>query len=380
VLPLQCYDMILGEDWLEEVSPLWVDYKSKQLGFTYQGTRVSLQGVQDNITSYQSISGHKFQRLLNHGAVYHCIQLLLINHDNDLPTEGHASRVCEIQNIEQHPIPLRIQQLIDSFAHLYNSPTRLPPHRLADHQIPLMSGAQPVKVRSYRYSPTQKTEIKKQLKEMLTQGIIHPSTSPFASPVILVKKKDGSWQFCVDYRHLNVITIKNKHPMPIVDELLDELVGACWFTKLDFSAGYHQVCMAVGEEYKIAFRTHNGMYEFMVMPFGLTNAPATFQGLMDHIFADLLRHGVMVFMDDILIYSHTLHEHELLLQQVFQTLNQHKFFIKRTKCTFAQSSIEYLGHVISAQGVSTEPSKVAAVKNWPIPKNVKQLRGFLGLT
>jgi hypothetical protein len=140
VLPLQCYDMILGEDWLEEVSPLWVDYKSKQLRFTYQGTRVSLQGVQDNITSYQSISGHKFQRLLNHGAVYHCIQLLLINHDNDLPTEGHASRVCEIQNIEQHPIPLRIQQLIDSFAHLFNSPTRLPPHRLADHQIPLMSG------------------------------------------------------------------------------------------------------------------------------------------------------------------------------------------------------------------------------------------------
>lgn len=237
-----------------------------------------------------------------------------------------------------------------------------------------------MKVRPYKYSPVQKDEIDKQLQDMLQNGIIRPSSSPFASPVLLVKKKDGSWRFCVDYRQLNALTVKNKHPMPIVEELLDELAGAAWFTKLDFRSGYHQVCMALGEEYKTAFVTHQGLYEFLVMPFGLTNAPATFQSLMNTIFKHLLRHGVLVFMDDILIYSRTLEEHVQLLKEVFQILSDNKFCIKRSKCSFAQSKVQYLGHIVSAEGVATEPSKVDAVVNWPTPKNLKELRGFLGLT
>jgi hypothetical protein len=168
--------------------------------------------------------------------------------------------------------------------------------------------------------------------------------------------------------------------MPVVDELLDELSGAKVFTKLDFRSGYHQIRMATGDEHKTAFRTHQGLYEFMVMPFGLTNAPATFQSLMNDIFAALLRRGVLVFMDDILIYSATMEEHISLLRQVFDILQKHQFFIKRSKCSFAQSSIEYLGHVVSADGVATEPSKVEAVMHWCQPTNLKQLRGFLGLT
>jgi hypothetical protein len=176
------------------------------------------------------------------------------------------------------------------------------------------------------------------------------------------------------------MTLKHKHPMPVVEELLDELSGAKVFTKLHFRAGYHQIRMAVGEEYKTAFRTHQGLYEFLVMPFGLPNAPATFQSLMNVLFAELLRHGVLIFMDDILVYSNTLEEHVVLLRKVFDILHTNKFYIKRNKCFFAQPSVEYLGHVISGEGVATDPNKVQAVMEWKTPTNIRQLRGFLGLT
>jgi hypothetical protein len=258
--------------------------------------------------------------------------------------------ICAVEPSASTEIPQAVQQLLDRYHGLFSTPSKLPPARAADHKINLVPGAQPVRIRPYHYSPIQKNEIEAQVQQMLKTGVVRPSTSEFASPVLLVRKKDGTWRFCVDYRHLNAITVKHKHPMPVVDELLDEISGAQWFTKLDFSAGYHQIRMSAGDEYKTAFRTHQGLYEFMVMPFGLTNAPATFQSLMNLIFAALLRRGVLVFMDDILIYSKTLEEHVHLLHQVFQILEKHQFFIKRSKCLFAQSSVDYLGHVISAAG------------------------------
>jgi hypothetical protein len=197
---------------------------------------------------------------------------------------------------------------------------------------------------------------------MLKQGLIQESSSPFASPVLLVRKKDGTWRFCVDYRGLNGLTIKNKYPMPIVDELLDELAGSKWFTKIDLRAGYHQIRLVPADEHKTAFKTHLGLYEFRVMPFGLTNAPATFQATMNSIFAHLMRKCVLVFMDDILIYSATLSDHVAHLQQVFSILQQHQLSIKQSKCSFAQQKLEYLGHIISGQGVSTDPGKVQAVQ------------------
>jgi hypothetical protein len=165
----------------------------------------------------------------------------------------------------------------------------------------------------------------------------------------------------------------------VVDELIDELARAQWFSKLDFRVGYHQICIEPGDTYKTAFKTHNGLFEFLVMPFGLTNAPHTFQGIMNLIFAALLRKGVPVFMDDILIYSKTFEEHVQLLQNVFTILRDQKFYIKLSKCSFAQREVESLGHIISGAGVSTEASKVQVVQ-WPQPSNLKELRGYLGLT
>lgn len=165
-----------------------------------------------------------------------------------------------------------------------------------------------------------------------------------------------------------------------MDELINELAGAQWFSKLDFRSGYHQIRIRAGEEHKTAFRTHSGLYEFLVVPFGLTNAPATFQCVMNQIFESLLRKGMLVFMDDILVYSPTLEAHVELLTKVFEIIQLHQFYIKFSKCSFAKHDIEYLGHCISANGVSTEQSKVLAVQQWPIPSNLKELKGFLRLT
>lgn len=186
--------------------------------------------------------------------------------------------------------------------------------------------------------------------------------------------------FCVDYRHLNAITVKNKYPLPIIDELLDELSGARWFTKLDLRAGYHQIRMQAMDEHKTAFKTHHGHFEFRVMPFGLTSALATFQGCMNSILSPLLRKFVLVFVDDILIYSRSLSNHVQHLQSVFQILTEHHLKVKKSKCSFAQQRLAYLGHVISPNGVSTDEDKLLVVRNWPTPTNVKELRGFLGLT
>ena len=192
---------------------------------------------------------------------------------------------------------------------MFETPTGLPPHRVYDHAITLEVGHNPPNSRPYRYSPQQKDEIERQVVEMIKAGIVKPSMSPYASPVLLVKKKDDSWHFCVDYRKLNAITVKNKFPLPMVDELLDELAGSKIFSKLDLRAGYHQIRMHEPDEEKTAFKTHSGHFQFRVMPFGVTNGPPTFQCLMNSIFAPANRKYVIMFLDDILVFSTTWEEH-----------------------------------------------------------------------
>jgi hypothetical protein len=350
-------------DWLEQYSPMWIHWKRKLLRFTHAGKRIALKGTKDSLSHCPKIKLRKLKGLMRKGGMAQMIHLCPV-----------------IPEQQPNTIPSAVQRLIDSKAALFKDPASLPPTREFDHHIPLIPGVKPVNIKPYRYSPTQKDEIERQIKEMLANGIIRPSQSPFASPVILVKKKDGAWRFCVDYRQLNNHTVKNKYPLPIVDELLDELHGAAWFTKLDMRSGYHQIRLKLADEHKTAFKTHHGHWEFRVMPFGLTNAPATFQALMNTIFQPLLKQCVLVFVDDILIYSKTLDSHLEHLQQVFTILEHHKLYLKKSKCSFAQQSLEYLGHIICGKGVATDSTKTQTIATWPTPKDAKELRSFLGLS
>jgi hypothetical protein len=272
-----------------------------------------------------------------------------------------------------------LEALLLSFGGLFTDPVGLPPKRAHDHRIILKPDAQLIAVRPYRYPVAHKDELERQCASMMEQGIVRRSDSPFSSPVLLVKKPDGSWRFCVDYRALNALTVKDAFPIPVVDELLDELHGAKFFIKLDLRSGYHQVRMRPEDVHKTAFRTHDGLYEFLVMAFGLCNAPATFQALMNDILRPFLRRFVLVFFDDILIYSMTWADHLRHLRAVLDELRRHQLFIKRNKCFFATSSVAYLDHVISAVGVAMDPAKVHAIHDWSAPRSDWVVRGFLGL-
>jgi hypothetical protein len=313
------FDFILGVDFLHTLGPILWDLEAMTVSFLHQGTCVQWQGV--------------------HLAA----------------PQPHAAVVAATV---QQPM---LHILLEQQGAIFSEPTGLPPARPYDHRIHLLPGTEPVSVRPYCYPQLQKDELERQCTTMLTQGIIRLSTSPFSVPVLA----DKSWRFCIDYHALNARTSKDKFLIPVVDELLDKLHGACIFSKLDLRSGYHQVWMYADDIDKTTFRTHHGHYEFLVMPFGLSNAPATFQALMNDVLRPYLRKFVLVFFDDILIYSTSWAKHLRHLSIVLNALRAHSLHLKRSKCSFGTTTVAYLGHVISEGGVAMDAEKVAAVAAWP---------------
>nr|GEX02761.1 transposon Ty3-G Gag-Pol polyprotein [Tanacetum cinerariifolium] len=324
VLPVAACPVVLGVQWLKTLGPVETDYEKLTLGFHLAGSSHKLQGLKSS--ELAALKSH--EAMVLHGPA----PLLYVSLLPSEPTSDISPCTA-------------IRDVLERFAKPY----------------------------------LQKTEIERQVCELLQQGLICPSHSPFSSPVLLVKKADGSWRFCIDYRSLNDITVKDKYPIPVIDELLDELHGSRIYSKLDLRSEYHQIRVQDEDIHKTAFRTHDGHYEFVVMPFGLTNAPTTFQCLMNDLFRPFLRKFILVFFDDILVYSKTIDDHVEHLTVVLGILESNHLFAKQSKCCFGVSQVHYLGHLISVDGVAVEPNKVQSVLSWPTPKNAKGVRGFLGL-
>ena len=228
-------------------------------------------------------------------------------------------------------------------------------------------------------SPKEHEELQVQVEDLLAQGHIRPSQSAYGAPILFVPKKDGRWRMCIDYRALNKQTIKDRYPLPRIDDLLDRLGKARYFSIIDLASGYHQIAMKEDDIPKTAFRTHRGHFEFIVMPFGVTNAPAIFQRLMNKVFKKELDAFILVYLDDILIFSKTKEEHLEHIRIALERLRDAKIYTRLHKCEFYKDKVEYLGFDVSARGVQSSPDKVRAVVEWPKPSSVKDVRSFLGL-
>ncbi|GJR38616.1 putative nucleotidyltransferase, ribonuclease H [Tanacetum coccineum] len=360
LLPLEMsdFDIILGMDWLTEHRAT-IDCYSKRVifgdlnnpEFIYHGSRLG--------KPLKIISALKARTLISHG----CEGFLASIKDTSL--DG--------PRLESHPV---VRNFPDVFP---DELPGLPPEREVEFTIELIPGAQPISKAPYRMAPVELKELKDQLQELLERGFIRPSVSPWGAPVLFVKKKDGSMRLCIDYRELNRITVRNKYPLPRIDDLFDQLQGAKFFSKIDLRSGYHQLRVKEQDISKTAFRTRYGHYEFLVMPFGLTNAPAVFMDLMNRVFHEYLDKFVIVFIDDILVYSKTREEHEDHLRIVLEILRQKKLYAKFSKCDFWLGQVAFLGHIVSADGISMDPAKVEAITKWPRPTTVTEVRSFLGL-
>ncbi len=294
----------------------------------------------------------------------------------------YACRVIKKLNIlnkdeKMVTVPSQYMDFIDVFNE--QNCKKLPPHRDYDCEIKLKENSSLFYGPLYSLNEVEREELKRYLKENLEKGFIRKSTSPAGAPILFVKKKDGSLRLCVDYRKLNEMTIRNSYPLPLISDLLDRVKGAKIFTKLDLKSAYNLVRIKEGDEFKTAFRTRYGHYEYLVMPFGLKNAPATFQHFINDVLSDYLDEFVISYIDDILIYSKDIKEHHTHVTKVLIRLLENNLYLNLEKCEFDVEETTFLGYVISKRGLEMDKDKVKAVLDWPIPKNVKEIQSFIGL-
>ncbi|XP_010497067.1 PREDICTED: uncharacterized protein LOC104774100 [Camelina sativa] len=311
VIELGSTDLVLGYSWLATLGDTRINWLNRTLSWKIGVKWVTIVG--DPSLSKEPISLHSMERVIQHKGKAYLLEVTTL-------LEGREPQDKKIPEVAV------VQELVSRFQSVFEMPQALPPPRKREHAIDLHAGTTPINLRPYRYSFVQKNEIENLVQEMLDAQVIRPNVSPYSSPVLLVKKKDGGWRFCVDYRALNKATIRDRYPIPVIEELLDELQGATVFSKLDLKSGYHQIRMRGSDVEKTAFKTHQGHYEFLVMPFGLTNAPSTFQSIMNDLFRPYLRRFVLGFFYDILVYSPNLQEHLQHLHLVLNLMQQNRFY------------------------------------------------------
>lgn len=340
------YPILMGLPWMMEANPQ-VNWNSMTWRYTISNERLTLDTPED----FMNAMGDE-------DAVY--------------------ALVCSIVPCEEKDQEIPVE--ISAHKELFNkkSAKGLPTHKEHDHAIDIMPGKTPPYGPLYNMSPKELVVLREYIRENLALGRIRHSVADAGAPVLFMPKKDGGLRLCVDYRGLNAVTIKNRVPLPLIDETLDRLVGAAYFTKLDLKEAYHRIRIKYGDEWKTAFRTRYGLFEYAVMPFGLANAPATFQALMNKVLGGLVDIICVVFLDDILIYSQTQEEHWERVNTVLERLRKYDLYVNLAKCRFMVTSVEFLGYVISNHGISMDPSRVEAIKSWPTPNNLRELQVFLG--
>ena len=295
--------------------------------------------------------------------------------------EGFVAFLGAMAAAETEPerLPAEIQAVLDKYPDVFKDLEGLPPDRGVGHTINLEPNSSPPFRRMYRMSQPEREEVKRQITDLLAKGYIEPSSSPYGAPVLFVEKKDGTLRMCIDYRMLNKITIRDRYPLPRIDDLFDKAAGCTVFSSIDLQAGYHQIRITPEDVPKTAFVTPLGQFQFKVLCFGLTNAPATFQRVMDNVFKHLIGKSVALYLDDCLCMSPNMESHVVHLEEVLETLRKNRLFAKRSKCSFAKPSLTFLGHVLGGDGLKADPSKIKTIVDWPLPRNLKDLQGFLGL-
>ncbi|GJX53160.1 putative nucleotidyltransferase, ribonuclease H [Tanacetum coccineum] len=359
------YDVIIGMDWLTKYQAVIdcakkivrIPFGSEILIFHGDGSR-NKRGTRLNI-----ISCTKAQKYVLQGCH------VFLAHITVKETGDKSKK----KQLEEVPI-------VKNFPEVFPEDLPgLPPTRQVEFHIDLVPGAAPVARAPYRLALSEMKELADQLQELSDKGFIRPSSSPWGALVLFVKKKDGSLRMCIDYRELNKLTVKNRYPLPRIDDLFDQLQGSSVYSKIDLRSGYHQLRVREEDIPKTAFRTRYGHYEFQVMPFGLTNAPAVFMDLMNRVCKPYLDKFVIVFIDDILIYSKNKQEHEEHLKIILALLKKEELYAKFSKCEFWIPKVQFLGHVIDNKGIHVDPAKIESVKDWASPKTPTEIRQFLGL-
>jgi Reverse transcriptase (RNA-dependent DNA polymerase)/Aspartyl protease len=351
-MPDSHHDVILGMPFLSQANPK-IDWLRRVTELkTASDQPIKIPAVPESAES-RLMSAAQLNRALRKGEA----------------TIEAVIHVSSVSHSKVDDTPATARRLIAKFADVFPDelPDTLPPKRSVDHKIELKPESEPATAPCHRMPDSQIPELEKQLNDSLKKGFIRPSKSPWAAPILFVKKKDGSMRLCIDYRALNKMTIKIRYPLPRTDDLLDRLYGAQVLSKLDLRQGYNQIRIHEPDIEKTAFRTRYGHFEYTAMPFGLTNAPATFMTLMNDILRPFLDKFIVVYLDDILIYSKNEAEHQQHLAMVLQVLRDHQLYAKASKCEFFKSEVGFLGHMVGASGMRMEPDKVDAIRKWPTP-------------